>query len=129
MYRAKFSSLAEKDIINAYNSLSEGPNKNESLSVDARQVIDLKVGVAFTRFQTLTLKKKYPSLELKTVSYGPCQTPTLGFCIDQYNKRLTFVPIDYWYLSASVVKSTQTFKLAWGRDRVYDHVMQFCDEG
>ncbi|CAN0870631.1 DNA topoisomerase 3-beta [Linum grandiflorum] len=49
IHRARFSSVTEKDISKAIDNLVE-PNKDEALAVDARQEIDLKVGVAFTRF-------------------------------------------------------------------------------
>ena len=50
IYRAKFSSIADKDLRQAFNELRSEPSFNESVSVDARQVLDLKIGVAFTRF-------------------------------------------------------------------------------
>jgi len=96
VYRAKFSSIVKQDLIEAFHALKDGPNKNESLSVDARQIIDLKIGVAFSRFQTLYFTKRYPQLNAKLITYGPCQTPTLGFCVARDDEIKNFKPRTYY---------------------------------
>lgn len=96
IYRANFYSLVENEIRTVYNNLDSGPNLFLSLSVDARQIIDLKVGVAFTRFQSLFLKKKFVELKEKTISYGPCQTPTLAIVVTRDIEISKFEPKKYY---------------------------------
>jgi reverse gyrase len=89
IYRAKFNSLTEKDIKLAFDNLSDYPNKKLSMSVDARSIIDFKVGVCFT---SLFSSKILPYLEIirdhfNIISYGPCQTPTLWFCLQRLKER------------------------------------------
>ena len=87
IYRGIFSSLSIEDIKEAFNSISNYPDDKLSLSVDARGIIDLKVGVSLTRFLTNEILPSLP-LNIKTniLSYGPCQTPTLWFCVDRLRK-------------------------------------------
>ena len=85
IYRAIFSSLTKEDITESFEEISNYPDNNLSLSIDAREVIDLKVGVSLTRFLTSNILPALPEDEINTncISYGPCQTPTLWFCVNR----------------------------------------------
>lgn len=99
IFRAKFSSITSKDIIHAFETLNSEPNLLESLSVDVRQIIDLKIGVTFSRFQSLYLKKKFQNLNQKMITYGPCQIPTLGFVVERDQKIKAFKPENFFKLN------------------------------
>lgn len=104
VFRAKFSSLTNQDLKKAMNNMEALPNYKESLAVDARQHIDLKIGIAFTRFLTKTILPILNIEGLTLISYGPCQTPTLWFCVNRENEITSFkskqifrVYIEYFY--------------------------------
>ncbi|KAK9288869.1 hypothetical protein L1049_017335 [Liquidambar formosana] len=119
VYRARFSSVTEKDILKAMDNLVD-PNRDEASAVDARQEIDLKVGVAFTRFQTSYFQGKYGNLDSRVISYGPCQTPTLGFCVQRYLQITTFKPEKFWVVRPFIIQSGYELQLEWERNKLFD---------
>ena len=96
--RARFSALTDRDIFRACRH-PDAPNERMRDAVDARMEVDLRLGAAFTRFQCLRYQKRYEELAHTTLSYGPCQFPTLGFIVDRYNKVEAFESDDFWGLA------------------------------
>lgn len=94
----------------------------QSSAVEARILLDLRIGSAFTRLQTLNLQKRYEALKKEVISYGmqsliaqnlflsaivltgPCQFPTLGFVVARYNKVKNFRPEPFWYIFLSLTR-------------------------
>lgn len=119
-FRAKFSAITEKDIKAAMNNLGR-PNENEARSVDARQELDLRIGCAFTRFQTKFFQGRYGDLDASLISYGPCQTPTLGFCVQRHDDIQTFKPELYWVVGVTVrTVEGRELPLDWQRVRCFE---------
>ena len=125
VHRARFSALIPRDIFRTLQ-LPENPNVHFNNAVEARQEIDLRLGAAFTRFQTLRLQKKF-DLGSTVISYGPCQFPTLGFVVERYIQIQKFKPENYWSIACDYnwCEPNSTDRLIchfkWDRSCVYDH--------
>ncbi|XP_012551245.2 DNA topoisomerase 3-alpha isoform X1 [Bombyx mori] len=120
IYRAKFSEITLVSVNRALQNLEE-PNKNTSNAVDVRQELDLRIGAAFTRFQTLRLQKVFPSKLTDTiVSYGSCQFPTLGFVVERYRAIENFIVETFWKLKVNHTIENLSVEFAWERFRLFD---------
>ena len=129
--RARFSALIPAQIHGAMRNLCP-LNYADINAVLARQELDLRIGAAFTRFQTLALQRELPAQfphGKGAVSYGPCQFPTLGFVVDRYKEWEAFVPSKFWKIDVraklpdpGAAPGTQEMvvNFAWRRGRVFD---------
>ena len=113
IYRALFSSLTKEDIKKSFNELANYPDNKLSLSVDAREVIDLKVGVSLTRFLTANIRPHLPyDVKSNIISYGPCQTPTLWFCVNRQRQiENTKNDLTYYKIFIEVKFSGENIKI------------------
>ncbi|CAG0898215.1 unnamed protein product, partial [Darwinula stevensoni] len=122
VYRAKFSEITAQSVQRACRSL-EDPDKRVSDAVDVRQELDLRIGAAFTRFQTLRLQGVFPAvLGEKLISYGSCQFPTLGFVVERYKAIQSFIPESFWKLKVVHNYQEKMVEFVWKRGRLFDQL-------
>jgi len=108
--RARFSSLAPAELRTAAKELPRHlPDAAVSRSVDARQELDLRAGVAFSQQLTSTCvniaRRKLGDQEgsqLRLISWGPCQSPTLWFVVQRFLQVSAFRPRPLFKVTSSV---------------------------
>ncbi|CAG8472389.1 13147_t:CDS:10, partial [Ambispora leptoticha] len=120
--RARFSAIESRAILQAWwasvNSSLEQLDMNQSDAVEARMELDLRIGAAFTRYQTLGFQGEFPGIENnKIISFGPCQIPTLGFVVDRWEQRENFTVEKFWYIEVTIKQDEKEVTFRWTREQ------------
>ncbi|KAL8949826.1 MAG: hypothetical protein Q9222_004091 [Ikaeria aurantiellina] len=84
-------------------------------AVSARIELDLRLGVVFTRFQTLTLQQLGGDLANdRVISYG--------FVVDRYFRVKNFVPEKFWSIKVMHRREEIDVTFLWRRHRLFDRM-------
>ena len=103
-------------------------------AVDVRSELDLRIGAAFTRFQTLRLQQVFPrTLSEMLISYGSCQFPTLGFVVERFLAIERFQSEPYWKIRVIDDHDNLSVEFRWERNRLFEELacqalLDICQE-
>jgi DNA topoisomerase-3 len=131
VHRARFSEITPHAIQHAVDHLAR-LDERVADAVDCRAELDLRIGAAFTRLQTLHLQRTFhqqlPNTE--PISYGSCQFPTLGFVVERYKAIRDFVTEPFWRLVVRHRRDNIDVEFVWERVRLFERaaVQMLFDE-
>ncbi|KAJ5132303.1 hypothetical protein N7448_006461 [Penicillium atrosanguineum] len=133
--RAKFSNTERAHVLRAAREPVE-LDEFQANAVAARIELDLRIGAAFTRLQTLQLQAVVAALKEKVISYGKyrsgsskimthastgsCQFPTLGFVVDRYLRVKNFKPETFWSIKVMHQRERKKVNFLWKRVHLFD---------
>ncbi|KAI9822017.1 MAG: DNA topoisomerase [Thelocarpon impressellum] len=119
--RARFSNIERAHVLSAAQNPVE-VDERQANAVAARIELDLRIGAALTRLQTLSLQSLGPELENLVISYGSCQFPTLGFVVDRYFRVKNFVPETFWSIKVTHRRDDINVNFSWRRVHLFDRM-------
>ncbi|GAA96385.1 uncharacterized protein L969DRAFT_89097 [Mixia osmundae IAM 14324] len=117
--RARFSAIIANQIHQACQH-AVALDERQASAVEARIMLDLRVGAALTRLQTFNFQAAFPELQGSVISYGPCQFPALGFVVEQYERMRNFVAEAFWSIQSTLRRDGATVTFNWARNRLFD---------
>ncbi|KAJ5628925.1 hypothetical protein N7490_011153 [Penicillium lividum] len=120
--RAKFSNTERAHVLRAAREPVE-LDEYQANAVAARIELDLRIGAAFTRLQTLQLQAVVAVLKEKIISYGSCQFPTLGFVVDRYLRVKNFKPETFWGIKVMHQREGKKVNFLWKRVHLFDRAV------
>jgi DNA topoisomerase III len=95
----------------------------QASAVATRIELDLRIGAAFTRLQTLQLQSLGDLLSDKVISYGSCQFPTLGFVVERYFRVKNFKPEAFWSIKVTHHREGVKVNFSWSRSHLFDRAI------
>ncbi|KAK8221623.1 DNA topoisomerase 3-beta [Phyllosticta capitalensis] len=121
--RARFSNIERAHVLMAARRPVD-LDERQAQAVEARIELDLRIGAAFTRLQTLQLRPVIERVhgDKEIISYGSCQFPTLGFVVERYFRVRNFVPETFWNIKVAHVKDGVKVNFNWKRVHLFDRM-------
>lgn len=128
--RAKFSTLTQDDIRQAFSNLRKEYGLNLAEAGRTRHAVDFVWGVNLSRALSeafFAANRRY-----RMVTVGRVQGPTLWYVIDREMEVRTFVPIPYWNVTAVLQLDGIRIEASYANDRVQtlkeaDEIRQQCE--
>jgi DNA topoisomerase IA len=96
--RMRFNTVSESELKDAWSRFEPDLNWGWVRKALFRQKFDLTVGAAYTRL--LTISARRAGQNVKLISYGSCQTPTLWFVYERDTAIRNFKPETYYVVWA-----------------------------
>ncbi|XP_065846647.1 DNA topoisomerase 3-alpha-like [Oscarella lobularis] len=119
IYRARFSEITGHSIHGASQNLGRLDRRIVD-AVETRRELDLRIGAAFTRFQTMRLCKVFPAdLADQLISYGSCQFPTLGFVVERHKQIENFISETFHKIKVTYQTNEGLTEFNWKRGRLF----------